>query len=126
MNVFLWILQGLLAFQAFAGGAFKVFQFDQIANEPPMGALSRGGWGAVGVFEMGCAVLLIVPTAIRRMPILTPLAATALALESFALAVLYGRYSLEMTATNPLVYVLAAGVVASLVAVGRYRSVAAT
>ena len=85
-----------------------------------MGALSRGGWGALGVFEMLCAVLLVVPAAAKWMPVLTPLAAAALALESLALAGLYAQYSLELTATNPLVWVVVMGLMAAFVAYGRY------
>ena len=121
MNVLLWILQVALALQTFAGGAYKLFQFDQIAKVPAMGALPRGGWGAVGVFEVLCAVLLVVPAATKRMPVLTAHAAAALALESLALAVLYAQYSLELTATNPMVWVLGGGLLAAFVAYGRYR-----
>ena len=94
--------------------------FDELAKMPAMGALSRGGWGALGVFEMLCAVLLVVPAAANWMPVLTPLAAAALALESLALAGLYARYSLELTATNPLVWVVVMGLMAAFVAYGRY------
>ena len=69
--------------------------FDELAKMPAMGALSRGGWGALGVFEMLCALLLVVPAAANWMPVLTPLAAAALALESLALAGLYAQYSLN-------------------------------
>ncbi len=120
MNVLLWVLQIALAFQAFAGGAYKLFAFDELAKVPTTGALSRGGWGALGVLEMVCAVLLVVPAAVRWRPRLTPLAAAVLALESLALAGLYGRYSLALVATNPLVWVVAAAVMAVLVAYGRY------
>jgi len=54
------------------------------------------------------------------MPALTPLAAGALALESLALAGLYARYSLELTATNPLVWAAMMGLMAISVAYGRY------
>jgi hypothetical protein len=120
MNGLLWVLQVPLALLSFGGGAYKVFMFDELAKVPAMGALSRGGWGALGVFEMLCAVLLVVPAAASRMPILTPLAAAALALESLALAGLYARYSLELTATNPLVWVVMMGLMAAFVACGRY------
>ena len=120
MNVLLWILQVALAVLSLAGGAYKVFMFDELAKMPAMGALSRGGWGALGVFEMLCAILLIVPAALNRMPVLSPLAAAALALESVALAGLYARSSLELTATNPLVWVVVMGLVAAFVAYGRY------
>jgi hypothetical protein len=40
--------------------------------------------------------------------------------ESLALAGLYARYSLELTATNPLVWVVLMGLMAAFVAYGRY------
>jgi len=120
MNVVLWVLQLALAVLSLAGGAYKVFMFDELANMPAMSALSRGGWGALGVFEMLCAVLLIVPAATKWRPVLTPLAAAALALESLALATLYAQHSLQLTATNPLVWVVVMGLMAVFVAYGRY------
>ncbi len=120
MNIVLWVLQIALAFQALAGGAYKLFAFDELAKVPAAGALSRGGWGAIGVLEMVCAVLLVVPAAVKWRPGLTPLAAAVLAVESLALAGLYARYSLALTATNPLVWVVLAAVLAALVAWGRY------
>jgi hypothetical protein len=120
MNVLLWVLQLALALLSLSGGAYKVFMFDELAKMPATGALARGGWGALGVFEMLCGVLLVVPAATNWMPALTPLAAAALALESLALAVLYARYSLELTATNPLVWVVMMGLMAAFVAYGRY------
>jgi hypothetical protein len=97
-----------------------VFHFEELEKMPQAMALSRGGWGALGVFEMLCAVLLIVPAAVKWRPILTPLAAAALALESLALATLYARYSLALTAANPLVWVVAIALIAAFVAYGRY------
>jgi len=118
MNVLLWVLQVALALLYLAGGAYKVFSFDELANQ--FRALSRGGWRAVGVLEMLGAVLLVVPAATKWMPVLTPLAAAALALETLALAGLYARYSLKLAATNPLVWSLVMGVLAAFVAYGRY------
>ncbi len=118
MNVLLWVLQVALALLYLAGGSYKVFKFDELANQ--MGALSRGGWRALGVLEMVGAVLLVVPAAAQWVPILTPLAAGALALETLALAGLYARYSLKLAATNPLVWSLTMGLLAAFVAYGRY------
>jgi hypothetical protein len=120
MHVLLWVFQIALALLAFAGGAYKVFMFDELAKVPTTGALSPGGWGALGVFEMLCGVLLVVPRATKWMPLLTPVAAGALALESLALAAVYARYSLELAATNPLVWVVAMALMAAFVAYGRY------
>src|SRR5438874_13080694 len=118
MNVLLWVLQIALALLYLAGGAYKTFKFDELANQ--MRALPRSGWRAVGVFEMVCAVLLIVPAAAKWMPVLTPLAAAALALETLALAGLYARYSLQLTVANPLVWSVAMALMAAFVAYGRY------
>jgi hypothetical protein len=120
MNVLLWILQGAMAFMFFSGGAWKIFQYEQLAKMPQMAALPKAGWYAVGALEIAGAVLLIVPAATGWLPVLTPVAAAALALESLALAALYARYSLAIAATNPMVWAATMGVLAGLVACGRY------
>jgi hypothetical protein len=118
MNVLLWVLQVALAFLYLSGGAYKVFKFDQLANQ--MRALSRSGWRALGVLEMLGAVLLIIPAAMKWMPVLTSLAAAALALETLVLAALYARYSLKLAATNPMVWAAVMGLLVAFVAYGRY------
>ena len=120
MNFFLWILQVALALFCLAGGQYKVFHFTELAKMPQTAALSRGTWGALGVFEMVCAILLIVPGAVKWIPLLTPLAAAALALEALALAVLFAQYSLALASTNPLVYVVVMALLAAFVAYGRF------
>jgi DoxX-like family len=121
MNTLLWIVQSALALLSFAGGAYKLFAYAELAKVPATAMLSRGTWSALGAFEMACAVLLIVPTAMKWMPVLTPIAAAALAVESLVLAVLYARHSLQLTATNPLVWVLLMAVLAVIIAFGRAR-----
>ena len=118
MNVLLWAVQIALAVLYLGGGAYKTFSFDQLANQ--LNALSRGAWGALGVVEMLGAVLLIVPAAVKWMPVLTPIAAAALALETLAIAAVYAKYSLALAATHPLVWALAMGFLAAFVAWGRY------
>jgi uncharacterized membrane protein YphA (DoxX/SURF4 family) len=120
MNVLLWVLQAALALLYLAGGSYKLFSFDELANMPQTAMLPHGAWSALGVFEVLGAVLLIVPAATKWMPVLTPLAAAALALESLTLAGMFARYSLKLTATNPLVWVLVMGLLALFVAYGRY------
>ena len=118
MNVLLWVLQVALAFLYLSGGAYKVFKFDTLATY--MRALSRGGWRTLGVLEMLGAVLLIVPAAAHWMPVLTPLAAAVLAMETLGLAGLYARYSRTLTAANPLVWSVVMSVLTTFVAYGRY------
>ena len=68
MNVLLWVFQVALALLSLAGGAYKVFSFEAVSNMGWYHALPRGGWTALGVFEMACAVLLIVPAAVSDGP----------------------------------------------------------
>src|SRR5437762_12007612 len=107
MNVLLWVLQVALALLYLAGGSYKVFKFDELANY--MRALSRGAWRALGVLEMVGAVLLIVLAAAHWMPVLPPLAAAALALETPALGGPYARYALKRAATNPMAWAAVTG-----------------
>jgi hypothetical protein len=118
MNVLLWVLQIALAVLYLSGGAYKAFQFDALAKQ--IGALSHGAWRALGVLEMVGGVLLVVPAALEWMPVLTPLGAAVLALETLALAALYARRSLQLTAANPLVWSVVMGLLAAFVAYGRY------
>ncbi|HEY3935760.1 MAG TPA: hypothetical protein VGL65_14195 [Gemmatimonadales bacterium] len=120
MNIILWVLQIVLALLCLAGGAYKVFAFQVVPMIPSTSALPRAGWTVLGVFEIVCGLLLVIPGATHWMPGLTPLAAAALTLESLALAAMYARYSLALVATNPLVYVVPMAVFALLVAWGRY------
>lgn len=118
MNILLWVLQGVLALLYLAGGGFKTFNPDDVAKQVP--AVPKGGWMALGVVEMLGGLLLIVPALTGWAPSLTPLVAVVLTIETLGLAVVYGRYSLKLTPSNPLVYAAVMGVVVAFVAYGRY------
>ena len=118
MNLLLWVFQGVLALLYLAGGAYKTFMFDELAGQ--LVVLPRGGWAALGVLEMVGGVLLIVPAAANWRPVLTPLAAAVLTLETLVLAGLYASYSLELTVTNPLVWSVVMALLVAFVAYGRY------
>lgn len=120
MNTVLWVLQVALAFVYFAGGAYKVFNYDELAKVPAAAALPHVAWATLGVIEMLGAVLLIVPAATKRMPELTPIAAGVLAVESLGLALLYARYSLEIAITNPLVFAAVMALLVAFVSYGRF------
>jgi hypothetical protein len=118
MNIVLWIAQIALALLYFSGGAYKVFGSAELVDH--VGALSRGGWIGLGIVEMIGAILLVVPAPGKWMPVVAPLAAAALALETLALAAMYASLSLDLTAANPLVWAATMGVLAAIVAYGRY------
>ena len=114
----LWVVQALLALFNLAGGGYKVMNGGGWM-EGQYG-IPGAGWRVLGVIEVLGAILLVVPLALNWMPELTPLAAVVLAVEALLLVVLYARKSLKMTPQNPLPYALVQGVLAAVVAYGRY------
>ena len=118
MNILLWIAQVALALLCVSGGAYKALKFDELAKQ--MRAVPHGGWRAIGMLEIVCGILLIVPAAANWMPFLTPVAAAVLGLEALALSGLYAKYSRRLTAANPLVWAVVMGALVAFVAYGRY------
>ena len=100
-------------------GPIKAFKFEQLANQ--MRLLSHRAWRTLGVLEMVCGALMVIPAAASWMPVLTPIAAAVLALESLILSGVYARYSLKLTAANPFVWSVAVALMAAFVAYGRYQ-----
>jgi VIT1/CCC1 family predicted Fe2+/Mn2+ transporter len=119
MNTLLWIFQIVLAFLYLSGGAYKLSKPDALSKQV-RGALSSGAWRALGVIELLGGLLLVVPAALGRMPMLTAHAAALLAVETFFLAVIYARQSVKLVVANPLVWAAVMGVMVAFVAYGRY------
>ena len=93
MNTLLWVLQIIAAFLYGASGTMKIFMFDKISGDvPSFGALPRRAWMALGILELVATVGLIVPSAFRWKPGLTPLAAAVLAIESLVFIGVHAKY----------------------------------
>src|SRR5262249_52157245 len=80
MNPVLWVTQAALALLCMSGGAYKAFKFEQLANQ--MRVLSHRAWRTLGMLEIVCGILLVVPVAASWMPVLTPIAAAVVVLEN--------------------------------------------
>ena len=116
MNLLLWSLQVLAAVLYVASGVMKVFLFEKVSSDvPSFGALPRGAWMALGVFELVCTVGLIVPSAFHWQPALTAVAAMLLALESLVFVWVHARYG-EIA---PIVFSAVLGLTMTFVAYGR-------
>jgi uncharacterized membrane protein YphA (DoxX/SURF4 family) len=116
MNILLWILQILAALLYGASGIMKVFMFDQVSGEvPSFGALPREAWMALGILELVCAVGLIVPAALRWRPMLTVVAAAALAAESLIFIGVHVRYA----ETGSIIMSAVLGLLMAFIAYGR-------
>ncbi|GAA4324995.1 DoxX family protein [Actinomadura verrucosospora] len=82
MNVFLWVLQGILAAMFLMAGVMKTTQSKEKLLEklPWVEDYSTGTVRFIGTAEFLGAIGLILPAALDIAPILTPLAATGLAI----------------------------------------------
>lgn len=111
MNVALWIVAGLLAAVFALAGFVKVAQpKDKLAQS--MGwveDVSSSTVKLVGIVELAGALGLILPAATGIATVLTPLAATGLAITMVAAAVIHVRRGENSTiVVNVVLFVLAA------------------
>ena len=118
MNILLWVLQIAVAFLFISGGAYKVFKVETLAGH--FRGLPPTVWRVLGVIEIVGGVLVVVPAKVSGVPMLTALAAAVLAIESLALAAAYARKSVKLVAANPFGWCATMGLLAALVAYGRY------
>ena len=118
MNILLWVVQIAVAFLFISGGAYKVFKVDTLAGH--FRGLPPNAWRALGVIELVGGVLLVVPASVTGVPMLTALAAAVLAVESLVLAAAYARKSVKLVPANPFGWCATMGLLAALVAYGRY------
>ena len=117
MNIFLGVLQALLALLLISGGGYKVGGAGQLATQ--FSTLPGGAWRAIGLLEVVGGLLLVLPWALQWMPHLTSLAAMVLCLEALGLSLVYARKSLALSAQNPLTFSVPMAVMLAIVAYGR-------
>jgi hypothetical protein len=115
MNVVLWVLQGLLALHTVMG-AFWKFAYSEL-TVPSLKAISHGAWLGLSVFELLCALGLIIPAFDKRLAILAPTAALGIAAEML----LYSGVHLASGAVDsgPLIYWLVVAIICAFIAYGR-------
>ncbi|MBO0847621.1 MAG: DoxX family protein [Nocardioides sp.] len=109
MNIVLWIIAGVLAAFYLAAGLTKVTRPKEklAANMTWVEDFSAGTVKLIGVLEILGALGLVLPAAFGVAPILTPLAATGLAVMMLlAAAVHVRRGELQMVAVTVVLFVL--------------------
>jgi uncharacterized membrane protein YphA (DoxX/SURF4 family) len=117
MNILLWVLQIALAWLCIAGGAFQIFKLEDLQQTvASMRALPHGLWAFLGAFGCVAGVFLIVPGAIKVLPVLTPIAAAAVAAESLLITAFYLYYGDR----SPMVFSMAMVVMAAFISYGRF------
>ncbi|TQC42106.1 DoxX family protein [Rhodococcus sp. WS4] len=118
MNVFLWILQAVLAAMFAAAGVLKSTQpKEKLAKSLPwVEDFSPGTVKFIGVAELLGAIGLILPAVTGIAPILTPIAATALAVVMVLAVITHARRKEPSAiAFNAVILIMAA-----VVAWGRF------
>ena len=119
-NLLLWIGQIVLALAFVVFGYGHALGFERLATQPRTRWLTDVGkrnMAAIGVLEILGAIGLVLPAATGILPWLTPLAAAAIALLMVCAAVFHARRPGE---SPNLVLNVVLGVVAALVAYGRF------
>ena len=117
MNILLWVLQVALALLCISGGAFQIFKIDELSTTvAAMRELPHGLWAFLGGFGCLTGLCLLVPGAINVLPILTPIAAVAIAAQSILIAGFYVHYG----DSPPLPYVIVMALMAAFIAYGRF------
>lgn len=120
MNVVLWIVSGVLAALYLGAGGMKlVTPRQKLLENPNMGwtaDFSDAGVKGIGAVEILGALGLVLPWALDIAPVLTPLAATGLAVIQIGAIIVHARR--KETKALPMNVVLL--VLAAFVAVGRF------
>lgn len=114
MNVFLWVLQGVLAAAFLMAGAMKVTQPREKLQEQQdwVSDFSDGAVRVIGSLEILAAVGLIVPPLVGAASILTPIAAIGLGLLMIGAALTHRRRNEPQMIVVSVLLLIVAGVVA--------------
>ncbi|MBA2116273.1 DoxX family protein [Bremerella alba] len=80
MNIFLWILQGLLALHTMIGAIWK-FSHTAEQTMPSLRAIPNSVWLGMSVLEIVCAVALMVPAFSKSWGIFAVIALAGIAAE---------------------------------------------
>ncbi|WP_306260020.1 DoxX family protein [Pararhizobium sp. IMCC21322] len=117
MNMFLWILQIVLALHTAIGAGWKFFNSEQ--NIPSLSAIPHGLWIALTPFELICAAGLIAPAIVPSLGILVPIAAIGIAAE---MLVFSGVHLQSGEGQNgPMFYWLGVAAICAITAVARLK-----
>ena len=116
MNIFLWILQVLLALHTAIGAGWKVFNSEQSVST--LNALPNGIWMGLIPLELICAVCLILPAIMPSLGFLVPLAAIGIAAEMLLFSGVHLSAGVENN--GPMFYWLGVAAVCAIIAIGRW------
>ncbi len=115
MNVFLWIVQVLLAVHTAIGAVWKFSNPEQAV--PSLQAIPHQAWLAMGVLELLFSLGLILAAFNKPLAILVPIAAAAIAAEMLLFTALH--LGAGDANHGPVIYWLVVAAVGAFVVFGR-------
>lgn len=116
MNIFLWILQILLALHTVIGAVWK-FSHSAEQTMPSLKTIPHGAWLGMSIVELLCSLCLILPVFNKSLSILATVASICVAAEML----LFCGLHLYSGATNygPVIYWLVVAAICALIVYGR-------
>jgi len=116
MNIFLWVVQVLLALHTAMGAIWK-FSHSAEQTMPSLKAIPSGVWIGMAIVELICALGLVLPALNKSLGITAPIGAVVIAVEMLVFCGLH----LASGDSNygPMVYWLVVAAVCAFVAYGR-------
>jgi len=116
MNIFLWVLQALLALHTAVGAVWKFSNSEQAV--PSLKAIPHGAWMALIVAELLCSLCLILPALNKSLGNLAPIAALCIAAEMLLFCGLH-IYSGDSNYSS-VIYWLVVAAICAFIAYGRF------
>ena len=115
MNIFLWVLQVLLALHTSVGAVWKFSHSNQVV--PSLQVIPRSGWLTLSVIELVWSLCLILPL-VAPLTVLAPVAATCIGGEIlfFCGVHIYRGFG---RVRGPLLYWLAVAAFSAFIVYGR-------
>lgn len=116
MNIFLWILQVLLALHTIMGAVWK-FSHTAEQTMPSLKVIPHGGWVALAGIEILCALCLLVPALYKSASLFAPVGATVIAVIMLAFCVI--EFFSGSATINSIIYWLVVVAVCAFIVYGR-------
>jgi hypothetical protein len=117
MNIFLWVLQILLALHTITGAFWKFSNSEQTV--PSLAVMPHGVWLGLAVIELFCAVGFLLPAWKKRFAKWVPIAAAVIAAEMLLFFAIH-LYS-GSTVYSELVYWLVVAAICGFVGYARRK-----
>lgn len=116
MNIFLWVLQILLAVHTTMGAVWKFSNSEHTV--PSLGAIPHGAWLTLSVIELICVIGLLLPALDNNLGITAYLAATIIAAEMLLFCGVH-IYSGDGN-SGQLIYWIVVATISVFIAYGRF------